>query len=345
MVVPAPCCVLAMVNMTTLPTYTDATCKPHCGPTCYGYGNAVSQYVPGFSLGCAWCMSPVEKAACSNASAYAFSSIVRTPTAADNVPSCTGQTCVLCNNASLDMVPKNAFVYITPSCGHFDAHSTNGSTIVLDVGTQTHTGGLTLFVQDNDTVILQGEQPLSVHDTFAVKGGGIVAMQIASGYSAIVVESKRKRKSSIDIKARMEIGGVSDCAVTYFSDIPAKDIDGSLTFASSVTFTHNIAPVYLAAVANVIGKMSMVSANNLKNASVMVLDVNGGAFAVPRNVPVISVSKLLAVFGTEYEIAYFNDGDLAEAALFTTANKVLLPLSIALVYLYWRNPSFGTGDF
>lgn len=345
MVVPAPCCVLAVVNMTTLPTYTDATCKPHCGPTCYGYGNAVSQYVPGFSLGCAWCMSPVEKQACSNASAYAFSSIEITPTVADNVPKCIGQTCTLCNNASLDMVPNGAFVYITPSCGHFDPHSTNGSTVVLDVGTQTHTGGLTLFVRDNDTVILRGEKALSVHDTFAIKGGGIVAMQIASGYSAIVVESKRKRKSSIDIEARIEIGGVSDCALTYFSDIPAKDIDGALTFKSSVTFAHNISPVYLAAVANVVGKMSMSPADNLKGASVMVLDVNGGTFAVPSKIPVISVSKLLAVFGTEYEIAYFNDGNLAEEALFTTANKVLLPLSIALVYLYWRNPSFGTGDF
>lgn len=351
------CCVLAVTHIKGLSVYSDDTCKWLCGPECYGYGNVLT--AAGTSAGCGYCLSPVLSD-CAGVKPQAsapclaqqtpppckpanFSSVQKKPfSTAAPAPFCVGQTCLVCNGTSLDMVPAKATVYITHDCSLFLPDNTKPATVELQLGQKPHVGGLTLMVQKGDTVKLSGPTPLVVYDSFVVAGAGTVHMNVSSGTSAIIVESKRRKATNVNIGSHLIIDGVSDCALTFFSDVPARDITGNVVFAGTVTFAGTTTPVYLAAIANVIGGMQVLGSGPFPPA--LVLDVNGESFFVPDNVPVISVSKMLGVFGKNYEIAYVNDGDTATATPFVAANRVLVPTAAVLLFLWFTNPTFGTGD-
>ena len=345
-----PCCLVVVANFTGLGAFDSATCATRCGPTCFAYGNAQNTST-NEAIGCGICLSPVQRtnaSACNGSESLGFEAGTLADKNQSTVPktsTCTGKTCTVCNGASLDDVPSNAFVYITHDCKFFNAAELPSKVINISVGSKVHADSLTLFVQDNDVVRLTGDQPLHVHNSLTINGKGTVQTVIASTGAAFVVESKRVKRSGVTVEANLEVHGDSDCVLTYFSDRPAKDIAGSVTFRGYVAIANKTtSAVYLMAVANVIGTLTADSVKMQPGAAVLLLDVNGGTFALPANIPSISVSRMLGVFGKEYEVAYYNDGTLAERPAFTAANKVLLPSSLFLLFIWLVNPTFGNGD-
>ena len=345
------CCMHVVANFTGMgDSYDDTTCAERCGPTCFGYGRVINATQG--SNGCGICLSPVQNNKtnndCNKLDSKKFDVATfedKTKQTQKQVPKCRGKTCLLCNNTSLDVVPKNAFVYITHDCNLFDQNKPGGI-IIIDVGSNVHSDSLTFFVQNNDDVFLYGAGPLTINDAFAIKGKGTVHTSFDAEGAAFVVESKRVKKTGVTIESKLVIAGKSDCALTYFSERPFKDIQGDVSITGAVTFLfeNNVTNTdyYLAAIANVQGKLTVSAASNKQK--VLVLDVNGGSFAVPKNVLVVSVSTMLGVFGKEYEVAYYNDGILSATNPFATANKILLPASLFLLFVWLLNPTFGTGD-
>jgi len=295
---------------------TFSLCQTQCGVTCHTAGT-----LPNGT--CAHCSLPLTR--CSGSNGPPFDTFV--VVGDKNRAGCRGQQCLLCDGMDLAATPPNATVHASTNCGY---HYADGPVTLKNSRIDPY---YHLTIIANNDVILVG-QPLTTQGSLTITGSGIVTIQF-SGDSfdhdlcALTVVGDASTSVNVTIDVDLVVTNMT-CGLGVFPDTGRLPLTGRLLFEGISSTTDQI--FYAAAIANIVGSLHYSCAKT--NGSVIVLETHGGALATTNCPNLIPLSKMLDVFGTTYEIEYYDpDGVLFEAKKSTwlaTTNTVLIVVSTIL---------------
>lgn len=249
-------------------------------------------------------------------------STIVTPVKATN-NYCQGRACNMCNNGNLQSVPEGAVIHVTSACSMHT--NVPNETVTIHNPQPSAIASMTLVLYVN--VILSGF-PLTTTSNLNIITHTDASMHINMSGPAVDSDlcvftvTGHLHNNHVDVQLMVNMTMISnqECLLGIFSNERQTNLiaDNQITIQS---ITPRNTKFYAAAVANVQGAIKVP--NEYK---VLYMETNHGNFIVD-NGKGISVSKLLSIFGTLYEIEYFDpDGRSSiepRMPWLTHANKIL----------------------
>lgn len=303
---------VAMIAIASRDATTDS-CRVHAGPRAYATGVLANGT-------CAYCSTAGTVGACTDG---LVAGTVAYP-GRTNRSGCEGRWCLSCGLPVHP--PPGAEVYLSPQCGFFD-DAAGGPPAVADLRGPLINVSLIVAAAGarlNSTLTLAGASSVvggPLHITASPPGCG-VRLTNTPGHTAIVAS----------IGSRLHVTG-PECGVSVTPAHFATGVVATATVGSIRAGPTQTGPFFSVATANVAGHLSTTDPGN----TAVLLDRSHTHRMAFPNVPqrwasVVNLSAYLAVFGAEYEIAYFHDGerDLATPAWvdrLAAANRVLAPVA------------------
>lgn len=292
----ANCCTPKFLKVVA--SVAAAQCASMCGLTCTSVGLLVG------NQSCAFCTQALH-ADDHCADPFQLPS-VHTPSKS-SVQTCNGRECILCNGSDLQHVPANAKVYISARCSGivydrnnitiYNSRRTPFQSLQLNVCTNVVLGGFPL-TSTNKLIVANDKclhtQPVAVH----VNVSGMSADDDSCIFS--VIQHKNNYSLAVNIAVPVNVVNKNlSCLLGAFPDAGRKNLKGSIRIGN-ITVANN-KTFYAAAIANVDG--TFVSASNY---TVIYLQTENGELTLEPKQPSVSLTKLLSIFGSTYEIRYYN---------------------------------------
>lgn len=321
-------------------------CRHLCGPSCYAYGpmmtmNGTNQY-------CGTCSMPLIKQPC-DVPNRTFD--MRHVKVSDNnnyvANTCVGQTCVVCNgsaplNTKNNQIPANATIYVTHACKHF---TNSGPPSTIHITVSNPLPPVTIWIQKGDTLVTN---QLTVSGSLKILSAADATLHIQTKNTnnnnedecaLSVTSTDPKVTVEVVIKPLLYITGAAVCGLGLYPSGTRTHLLKATASLTKVAFA-NVSQPYIAAIANVIGSMSIAQRSVGK---VLLLETADGSMHI-HNADVLSLSSMMSVFGRNYEIEYYNDGNLTKSdrgKWVAEANSYLLYSTLILTLLRLSNPTFG----
>jgi hypothetical protein len=259
---------------------------------------------------------------------------------------CSGSTCLLCDGDTLDIIPDGAHVYITPKCAPF-IDILPPQTITLTTTARTIQTSLNLYLQAGDTLTLVGP-PLSVAGPVTITGANSTVIFSTSTVECHLIVDKGG--VSVESLVLIENGR---CGIALYSDTPSVALSADLLLSGGLEFSNCTENCFAAAVSNLQSTITIVDPSTTTpdppTLTVLVIETSSAQERVTVASPhlkTLSVSNLLNVFGTDYEIEYACEASggtdcSPEISARQSANAYLVPIAGVFIVLYLTNPSFG----
>ena len=300
-------------TLTVLQSVPSTSCDAACGITCTSIGMLENK-------SCAFCSNKlVHDETCKHR--FDPSTIVTPVKPTNNY--CQGRACNMCNNGNLQSVPEGAVIYVTSACSMHT--NVQNDTVTIHNPQPSAIASMTLVLYVN--VILSGF-PLTTTSNLNIITYTNAFMHINMSGPAVdndlcaFTVTGHPHNNYVDVQLKVDMTMISnqECLLGIFSNKRQTNL-----IANNPITIQNINPnntkFYAAAVANVQGSITVPS-----NYKVLYMETNHGKFTV-SNGKGISVSNLLSIFGTLYEIEYFDpDGRSSiepRMPWLTHANKIL----------------------
>lgn len=345
------CCLAEASHVFKAAAILATTCGDYCGPDCHAYG------VTANGGECIVCKAPhtLQQTPCGDNSIELVSSSVTTP---DPSSLCKGVTCHLCGaDLTLSGIPDGAHLYLTPTCTPFLAEATSpGTMTLLSPPSTVIRGNLTIHLQDSDTLRLVGDPPTIIGNLTIVSNNAQLHLDTDTSHCHLLVEN-----GPVMIEPHISVTR-GNCGVSHFRATPptAGSTSADFTLSSGLTFENCTRHCYTGAISNIVGTVSIPppkeEEEGAEPATILVIEtaLPDAALTVRSPTRTFSVSKLLNVFGTDYEIEYaceavtsHNIADCGDTIIdhsYEAVNRRLLPAALALIVIFLTNPSFGKKD-
>lgn len=282
-----------------------AACNMLCGITCHSIGELQSNNT------CAFCTRALSvNASC----AHPFKlDTIYTPPTPSVQSQCQGRTCIMCNGGDLQTVPPGATVYTSSNCNHL----ADNLAVTLYNSQPASLNNITLKLHANAT--LKG-YPITVSSALHIDPHTDNSqLTIAMNGSAIdndmcafsVVNGLRNNRVDVSIAANILFESSQQCLLGVFPMSGGKTLQGDIHVGQVTFASHADMPRYAAAIANVNGNVHSSSLN-----AVLYFETGAGMLSViaPPNATIIALSALLNLFGTTYEIEFYNPTGAAKVA-------------------------------
>lgn len=288
---------------------TFSICKLQCGVTCHTAGMLANGT-------CVHCSRPLTTCGANDPPLD-----VHVVYGDERRTGCRGQQCLLCDGMDLADTPPNATIHASNNCGY---HYTDAPLTLTNSRIDPYYH-LTLIV---DTKVTLTGHALTTQGSLTITGAGSLELQVDGDsfdhdMCALTVVGDMSSSINVTIEVDIVVTAMA-CGLGVFPDTGRLPLEGRLTFEGISTTSDDI--FYAAAIANIVGSLEYSCSKT--NASIIVLETHGGALSTQSCDTLIPLSKMLDVFGTTYEIEYYDpDGALFEAEKSTwlaTTNTVLI---------------------
>ena len=350
------CCPVAASHVFSAAAVLATMCGDYCGPDCHAYG------ITAGSAGgqCIVCKAPPETlSSCEDNYRELLAGSVTVP---DHPTSslCKGVTCHLCGtDLTLSGIPDGAHLYLTPTCAPFDGASVDDfprEMTLLSPPSTVIRGNLTIHLQDSDTLRLVGHPPTIIGNLTIVSKNARLLLDTDTSHCHLLVEN-----GPVVIEPHISVTR-GNCGISHFRATPptAGSASADFTLSSGLTFENCTRHCYTGAISNIVGTVSIPRPKEEEGAeppaTILVIETTlpDAALTVLPPTRAFSVSKLLNVFGTDYEIEYaceavtsHNIADCGDTIIdhsYEAVNRRLLPAALALIVIFLTNPSFGKKD-
>jgi hypothetical protein len=308
------------------PDATMDTCSQHAGPRAFASGVLSNG-------SCGYCSTSGALEACADGLVVGT---VAYPGRA-NRSGCVGRWCLSCGPPIHP--PPGAVVFVSPHCGFFDdaaggvaPHAdlrgalVNVSIVVAAVG-----------VRLNGSLTLAG--------ACSVVGGPLHIAADPPGCGVRLTNTPGHKTIATVVESVVHVTG-GECGVSVGAAHWATGVVGTITIGSVRPGPSQRGPFFALATANVAGTVVSTSPAN----TAIMLDrshTHRMAFDPPKNwAHVANLSAYLAVFGAEYEIEYFHDGERSIptppwVGKLAAANRMLWPVAAVFAVVIGRSAALA----
>ena len=291
---------------------TSTTCNVHAGPRAFATGVL-------FNGSCAYCTNAGTVETCSEGM---LPGTIAYPGEADR-SGCTGRWCLSCGQPFRP--PPGATIFVSSNCGFFD-----------DAGGGPPTVAVLPAPLINVTLVV-GAAGVRLNASLELSGncqvvGGPIHVD-TSGCGVILTNTPGHTTINTTIESTIYTSA-SECGVSVAPAHYAVGVTADVTVGSIVSPRS---PFFGVATANVAG--TIVATVN--STSIMLDRSHTHRIRFDGPWDVTNLSAYLAVFGAEYEIAYFHDGARTIAAppwvgKLAAANKILAPIAAVVTIAILR---------
>jgi len=326
--------IVTMAAITTAAATPDA-CFKHAGPQAFATG--VQQ-----NGSCGYCQSSGILSVCEADTAGFVASSVQYPGRV-NKSGCVGKWCLACKGSGVLSPPTGSTIYVSSECGYFMNMSSSPSLMPVPVEFSSELHNVTFEIGPSgmEYTVSNISGPLTLVGHTVARGGPIhfitsqykqCPMKITNDYNSLQLESL--------ITSSVAVEGDAECGIAVMPRLTTTSVVASITM-NGVSHTGPSDHIfYSIATANIGGTIN----TNWKRNTAVVLDrsqVHRLDLVSDEWQHILNLSAYLSIFGTEYEIAYYHDGERTIPSppwqgYLAQLNRKLAPVAAVVVYALTR---------